>query len=1130
MKTKLLIPLFGFLILSFNTIFSQDFSPNVTEETATTIDCSCVGANALINNPSFETSPSSATDWTTYNGTFISDPYAAQCGTKAGHFNHGDGTGRGGFYQDVAVTAGAGISLKFFGGVHETGPTARLEVKFYNGATLLAGTVVTDVDAILPNMSLYTLTSTAPAGTTKIRIEGSTNGGTENQDWLKVDGFCLTITPVCNAAITGLRFYDTASATTVNIANNGSYDIAALPASFGIEALVSGTAESVTFSITGSATASNTENTPAYTHPGTGTAWPHGTGTFTVVAKVYTADNAGGQLCDTETFTFTLTNNSCSCPGNLVTNPSFETDLSSWFAVNGTLSSNTTYKACGSKGVVLDHTSGTAKILQQINISAALPVGANITFKAYAGTHAAGQNCTPQLIIEYYKAGATTPFATATPTPITRNVDVAPIDVLAQFSVTGTIPAETAFIRVGGSITCDYIKFDAACLTINCIPVKAGDDGNYTVCDNNLTQINLFDYITGEQSGGVWTLNGQPVSNLVTPIAGSSTNIYVYTVAGTAPCGNDESKVTVTVVPKADAGTDGTYEVCSNALVQINLNDYITGEQTGGTWTVNGQPVANPFTPTAGTSITEYVYTIAGNTPCGNDQSKVTVSVFPTPMITVEAGPDGEVCAQVPPQPGETLPIKTYQLNGTMSGATSVLWTASVPGGSFDDPTKLNAIYTPPVGATTITLTLTSNDPDGPCISASDALTITTVACAGILDPCVCHEVTYLPSETMEVEDFIEIDGATGQEWVIIVNGGAPRTPAQGGGVYGTMQLLDYVPPMDNTPVPIGTIVPETPAGSGIYRYDFAHDSGAGYNVTVKNTQTGQELSISNFCVLNTFQPNFTVGSTICNNASPLNLTSLITDTDPTTTGPAVVDPVGTVDYFYVVAGNPTENPISATFNPGDYPNGTTVKIIAKYTPNPTNVVDCQVIREATGNFTIVNCPLSVNLMSFAGRVANESIILNWKTTDEKDFSHYEIQKSINAKEFATIGSVTGNASKYYNFTDINPDLADNYYRLKIVNNDGSFETSKTISINFEKNKNFVNIENPTLDGSITIGTNLKNPNFSLLASNGSKVETTTISNGLNKFVVKPNNAVTGMYFLNIVSEGKVVTKKVIVR
>jgi hypothetical protein len=961
---------------------------------------------------------------------------------------------------------------------------------------------------------------------------------------LSINTFAQNATEtVCTGQITSLKFDDTSGGNAdVTIVNNGVYDISDLPSTFIIEALTSGTLESVGFTLSGSASGTKTENTSPYNYPASN--WAHGMGSFKMVVKAYSADNLGGTLCNTKEFNFTIQDSKCTCPNSLVLNGSFESYNgsnvpNSWTPENGTIVSADYGAQCGQKSAHFkqDGSGNIGKFYQYVpNI---VP-GTKLSLSFFAGVHDP-EPANAFVKIIFYNGNNPLPTGVAM-----VEIDYSPLPGMQFYTLTAEAPANTTRLRIEGSTDGesgsdndgkdgDWLKVDAFCLNILCIPVTAGTDGTHQICDNNLTPFNLFDYITGEQTGGAWTLNGQPVSNMVTPVAGNSIKEYIYTVTGTAPCGNDESKVTVTIKAKAYAGTDGSYEVCSNALTQINLNDYINDEQPGGTWTVNGQPIANPFTPTAGTSTTEYIYTVVGNTPCGNDQSKVTVKVFPTPMISVEAGPDGEVCANLP---GQQLPDgsleqttpKKYQLNGTMSGATSVLWTADVPGGSFDDATKLDAIYTPPVGANTIVLTLTSNDPDGPCASAKDQLTITTVACAGILDPCVCHEVTYLPSETMEVEDFIEIDGASGQEWTIIVNGGAPRTPAQGGGVYGTMQLLDYVPPMDNTPVPIGTVVPETPAGSGIYRYDFAHDSGAGYNVTVRNTQTGQELSISNFCVLNTFQPNFTVGATICNNGSPFNLTSLITDTDPTTSGPAVVDPVGTVDYYYVVAGNPTENPISTVFNPGDYPDGTTVKIIAKYIPNAANVVDCQVIREATGNFTVINCPLSVNLISFSGRVADESVVLNWKTTDEKDFSHYEIQKSTNAKEFATIGSVNGNAAKYYNFTDNNPAFADNYYRLKIVNNDGSYETSKTISLNFEKNKNFVNIENPSVDGSFTIGTNMKNPSFSILTSNGTKIGSTTISNGLNKYVVKPTNATAGLYFLNIVSEGKVVTKKVIVR
>ena len=1008
----------------------------------------------------------------------------------------------------------------------------------------------------------------------------------------------------------------------------------------------------------------------------------------------------------------------CTCPGNLIQNPSFEnvssgSNLANWTTtvgnaarVSGTLVSNcSSLKVCGTYiGAVGNPSgsytgSGNSTTYQDVTLIA----GAAYNFSVYAGRTDAA--CTPTIKLIFYNGTSEISGQTKT-ISVTKN---AYIDCgLANYTLTGNAPANTTKARVELKTTCGYLKIDAMCFTV-C--KYAGTDGSTTICENSSTTINLNNLITGENTGGTWTktagtgsvsssgtftpaVNGGPSTvtckytvtgfsngttggtctdesivtitiseenqvgqnkevticdndlsginlfskldagyttggtwtkangsmgslsgSTFTPVAGNystvltysvpasgtcpaksvtvtvivkpkanagidgsttvcdnstveidlfslltgspqtggtwsngtgkytptvgATNpqIFTYTITGTAPCANDESTVTINIVPQANAGIDGAKEVCDNSTVEIDLFSLLTGSpQTGGTWS-NG---TGKYTPTIGaTSPQVFTYTITGTAPCANDESTVTITTYPS-AISINAGPDGEVCAHLASQElpdgslGQTTP-KKYQLAGQMTGATSVMWSDIGAGGSFDDATKLNALYTPPIGGTFITLTLTSNDPEGPCGPVSDEMVLEEVACAGILDPCTCHEVAYLPSEVMEVEDFIEIDGATGQEWTVIVNGGSPRTPAQGGGVYGTMQLIDDVPPMDNVPVPLGTVVPETPAGSGIYRYDFAHDSGAGYNVTVKNTQTGQELSISNFCVLNTITPNFTVGATICSNAGAINLLSLINDTDPTTTGAAVVDPIGTVAYYYTVNGGVVETPIvpdgngDSMFNPGDYTEDDTFKIIAKYTPASGNVVDCDIIREATGSFTIINCPLSVNLLDFKARVFEDAVALNWKTSNEKDFSHFEIQKGLTLKEFATIGSVVSNNGSFYNFSDKNPASDNNYYRLKMINNDGSFDYSKVISINYEKSKNFISIENPSDGSEINIATNMKNPRFTLLNQTGVKIEVTTISNGLNKFVVKPVNKVSGLYFLNILSEGKVSTRKVII-
>ena len=70
-------------------------------------------------------------------------------------------------------------------------------------------------------------------------------------------------------------------------------------------------------------------------------------------------------------------------------------------------------------------------------------------------------------------------------------------------------------------------------------------------------------------------------------------------------------------------------------------------------------------------------------------------------------------------------------LAGTIGGgATSSTWSA--PSGTFSNATSLTSTYTPSITSGTVTLTLTTNDPDGagPCVAATSTVVITVNAAA----------------------------------------------------------------------------------------------------------------------------------------------------------------------------------------------------------------------------------------------------------------------------------------------------------------------------------------------------------------------------------------------------------------
>ena len=101
------------------------------------------------------------------------------------------------------------------------------------------------------------------------------------------------------------------------------------------------------------------------------------------------------------------------------------------------------------------------------------------------------------------------------------------------------------------------------------------------------------------------------------------------------------------------------------------------------------------------------------------------------------------------------------------------------------------------------------------------------------------------------------------------------------------------------------------------------------------------------------------------------------------------------------------------------------------------------------------NNPLPVEMIKFVGSKVDLAAALNWATATEKNSSHFEVERSFDAKNFKGIGKVKSNGNsasvKNYAFTDeqafINNEAVV-YYRLKMIDRDGSFEYSNTISIN----------------------------------------------------------------------------------
>ncbi|SDN04214.1 right-handed parallel beta-helix repeat-containing protein [Siphonobacter aquaeclarae] len=93
--------------------------------------------------------------------------------------------------------------------------------------------------------------------------------------------------------------------------------------------------------------------------------------------------------------------------------------------------------------------------------------------------------------------------------------------------------------------------------------------------------------------------------------------------------------------------------------------------------------------------------------------------------------------------------------------------------------------------------------------------------------------------------------------------------------------------------------------------------------------------------------------------------------------------------------------------------------------------------------------PLPLRLLRFTAVRENGVSRLNWETADEERVSHFAVERSSNGTEFSTLATVPArnSALQSYVFRDTSPFLGTRYYRLRMVDEDGSFVRSRTLSL-----------------------------------------------------------------------------------
>ena len=187
----------------------------------------------------------------------------------------------------------------------------------------------------------------------------------------------------------------------------------------------------------------------------------------------------------------------------------------------------------------------------------------------------------------------------------------------------------------------------------------------------------------------------------------------------------------------------------------------------------------------------------------------------------------------------------------------------------------------------------------------------------------------------------------------------------------------------------------------------------------------------------------------------------------------------GTIDSIYIKGMHLQEDPIGQEFH---FENSTmmgtnmTNEQCDGTAGQPAYCVDCTasgISRQAVQNLIQplssesatridalydLGCNLSalpLEMGSFKGYQNPNAILLKWNTFSETASSHFEIEKQTITSHFKKIGEIAAHGysttEQHYQLQDSKPDKGINYYRLKMLDLDGSYAYSKVIAVEWTK-------------------------------------------------------------------------------
>lgn len=180
----------------------------------------------------------------------------------------------------------------------------------------------------------------------------------------------------------------------------------------------------------------------------------------------------------------------------------------------------------------------------------------------------------------------------------------------------------------------------------------------------------------------------------------------------------------------------------------------------------------------------------------------------------------------------------------------------------------------------------------------------------------------------------------------------------------------------------------------------------------------------------------------------------------------------------------------------------------------------------------IVGTVLPVGLSSFEANQNESTVDLNWIVQSEENLSHYVIERRHDSEEeFVEVSRINSKQVSSYKATDKELTFDGTYfYRLRIVDNDGSSQYSEVIAVYFEsESTEVISIyPNPATEYLFVENNHTAQLQLYIVNSAGQEVVSIDVPEQSTKQIDLSNFA-KGLHFVSYIKDDKVAVKKIII-